>query len=189
MNEEILEQSQEQESTTVGAKEQEEVVEEEVEETEGEGNATFTQEQVNDLVRARLDRFEKRLYKKYGVEDKKALEDLVGKGQSYDVVKERYESQKLENNSLKEKIAFLENNINPNRYEDVRAYFKGKEIEFNNDNLVNELSTHPEWLNQAEKKEPMTTIKVLGNDQSQVPTTRTTEKEQVAKLFGLKKLI
>lgn len=176
---ENLEQTQVNDGVTVDTK-QEEVVEQQQPQED-----LFTQDQVNDFVRSRLNKF----YNRYGVDGSKGLDELVGKAQSYSVMEERYKAMEEEKRGLMEKIAFMENNINPNRYEDVRAYFKGKEIEFNNDSLVNELATHPEWLNQAETREPMTTIKTLGSDTSTVPVNRPNEKDEVAKLFGLKKLI
>ncbi len=143
---------------------------------------TFNQEQVNDFVRERLNKF----YKRYGVENKQGLDELVGKAQSYNIMEERYNNAMNELSSLKEEHAFLKNNINPNKYDDVRAYFKGKELEFNEENLVNELQSHGEWLNVVENK-PQTTIKVLGTDNSRVSPQKD-EKEIASKMFGIKLL-
>lgn len=142
---------------------------------------TFSQEQVNELVRKRLDSQTKRLFTRYNVQDKKQLDELVGMAQSYQVMKERYEILKNESYNYLEENAFLKNNINPDKYDDVRAYFKGKGIEFTNENLINELKSHNEWLNAPKE----TTIKSLGatkQEQEKAP-----ESEMAAKLFGFSK--
>lgn len=143
---------------------------------------TFNQEQVNDFVRERLNKF----YKRYGVENKQGLDELVGKAQSYNIMEERYNNAMSELSSYKEMNAFLKNNINPDKYDDVRAYFKGKELEFNEENLVNELQNHGEWVNVVENK-PQTTIKTLGTDNSRQKPIKD-EKEIASKMFGLKLL-
>ena len=69
------------------------------------------------------------------------------------------------------------------------AYFKGKGIDFNNDNLINELSTHPEWLNPVKvEAKPKTTIETLGSD-STTEMPKVSEKDEMAKIFGLSRLI
>ena len=145
----------------------------------------FTQEQVNDMVKKRLERDRQSFYKRYGVADKNSLDDLVGKAQSYNVMEERYNAIKEEVDSLKEHNAFLKNNINPERYEDVRAYFKGKEIPFNEENLINEIATHSEWVTKSgDEIVPKTTIQAVGKEQSSKPVED--EKEFAMSLFGLK---
>lgn len=145
---------------------------------------TFTQEQVNEMVKARLDRDRKSIYKRYGVEDRSGLDDLIGKAQSYSVMEERYNAIQSEVNSLRESNAFLKNNINPERYDDIRAYFKGKEIPFNEENLKNEIATHSEWVTKSgEEISPKTTIQSLGRDVPQKQSEN--EKENAMKMFGL----
>lgn len=146
---------------------------------------SFTQEMVDEIVRNRLERDRKATFKRYGVEDRDGLDALIGKSQAYDVMKERYEKIKGENASLQEKMAFITNNINPAREDDVRAYFKGKGIEFNETNLVNELVTHPEWLNVKEVNEaPQTTIKTLGVEHAPI-THHESEEERQKRIFGV----
>ena len=102
---------------------------------------------------------------------------------------ERYNGLKNENVSLKQELAFITNNINPDRRDDIIAHFKGKEMEFTNDNLVNELTTHPEWLNPTKQDNTAkTTIKVLGNSVEN-EKTRVNEKDEIAKMLGYSKLI
>lgn len=146
---------------------------------------SFTQEMVDEIVRNRLERDRKATFKRYGVEDRDGLDTLIGKAQSYDIMKERYEGIKSENATLREKMAFITNNINPAREEDVRAYFKGKGIEFNETNLINELATHPEWLNVVEHNEaPQTTIKALGVEHAPI-VHHETEEERQKRIFGV----
>ncbi len=148
---------------------------------------TFTQEQVNEMVKARLDRDRKSLFKRYGVEDRNALDDLIGKAQSYSVMEERYNAIQSEVNSLKESNLFLKNNINPERYEDVRTFFKGKELELNEENLANELSTHSEWITKSgEEVKPKTTIQFMGNE-SPKEKPSVNERDLAMEMFGLKR--
>jgi len=141
---------------------------------------TFTQDEVNEIVRKRLEKQNNKLFGRYGVANRNELDNLIGKVQSYDVMKERYDKIKEENKGLNEKMLFIENNISPNKKDDIYAYFKGKELELNDENLKSLLETHPEWLNE---KKP--TISKIGNDKGgnkQEPD----EKDIAMRLFGLK---
>ena len=146
---------------------------------------TFTQEQVNKIMRSRLERDRNALLTRYGVKDRDGLDSLIGKAQSYDIMKERYEAKENENYQLKERLAFMSNNINPDREDDIRAYFKGKGLEFNEETLVNELETHPEWRKVVEVDDkPKTTIQVLGVEHRDrnVPET---DYEKRQRIFGV----
>ena len=149
--------------------------------TEEQVEKLFNQAQVDEFITSRLNR----LYKRYGAENKAQLDEMVGKAQSYDIMKERYDGLSNENAQLKEQIAFLKNSINPERYDDVRAHFKGKGLEFNNDNLVQELNGHPEWRTIVENDKPKTTITKLSPDRGSVIENPDTELQQVFKMFGL----
>ena len=146
---------------------------------------TFTQEQVNEMVKKRLERDRQSFYKRYGVSDRNSLDDLIGKAQSYNVMEERYNKIQEEVNGLREHNAFLKNNVNPERYDDVRAYFKGKELPFNEENLIDAIATHSEWITKSgEEATPKTTIKAIGKEQATKPVID--EKESAMALFGLK---
>ena len=146
---------------------------------------TFTREMVNDIVRSRLEKDRKSFYKRYGVADRNGLDSLIGKSQSYDVMKERYDKIKGDYSALQEKMAFLSNNINPAREDDIRAYFKGKGIEFNDTNLMNELATHPEWLNVKDNdNSPKTTIQSLGTEHT-FKRVHESEEERQKRIFGI----
>lgn len=172
---------------TVDTPKEEESVEEVKAEESKDG--TFTQEQVNDIIRARLEKAQQRLFNRYGVTNRDELDSLIGKSQSYDVMKEKYADLETKNYELEKELAFFKNNINPERKDDIIAHFKGKGIDFNNDNLVNELSTHPEWLSPVKVEDkPKTTIETLGSD-STTEMPKVSEKDEMAKIFGLSRLI
>lgn len=136
---------------------------------------TFTQEQVNQFVRDRIDK----IYSKYGVENADELEQLISKARSYETMEEEYKNSKEENGSLKSKLMFFENNIEPSREDDIRAYFKGKELELNEENLVEQIKTHPEWCKVVKQ---VSTIDVLGA--KKVETKKKTDRELAADIFG-----
>jgi hypothetical protein len=146
----------------------------------------FTQEQVNEIIKERLERANNSLYKRYGVADKNGLDTLIQKANSYDLMAEQYNGLENERNGLLEKLTFIENNVNPDRYDDVRAYFKGKGLNFDKNNLLNELTTHPEWLNQVPKT---TTISTIGAETGKVQESELSEKERASRLFGFSKLL
>lgn len=150
------------------------------ENNDNDNNGTsFTQEQVNDIVRNRLEKAKSTIYNRYGVKDKEELDALVGKAQSYDVMSEDYTKVTEELNAIKQENAFLKNNVEPSKIDDIKAYFKGKDLELNAETLKTELETHKEWekVNQAS-----TTIKTLSSEEPH--KTEVSEKEKVLKLFG-----
>lgn len=141
----------------------------------------FTQEQVNDIVRRRLEREERKLLDEYGVEDKTSLETLIGKAQSYDATYSLLKELQEEVKALKQEKLFNEENVNQERVEDIKAYFKGIGKDITQEDLKEQLKTHPEWLKQ---EEPKITITKLGSNANATHTL--TEEEEAAKLFGLK---
>ena len=146
---------------------------------------TFTQEQVNKIMRSRLERDRLSFLNRYGVKDRDGLDSLIGKAQSYDIMKERYIASKTKISELEERLAFMSNGINPDREDDIRAYFKGKGLEFNEEALINALETHPEWRKVVESdNKPKTTIEVFGVDHKDrnIPETET---EKMNRIFGL----
>jgi len=149
---------------------------------------TFTQDQVNELVRKRIERERSKVYERYGVGDKKGLDDLISKSQSYDVMKERIEAIRQQNAQMTQKLAFIENNINPDKEGDVLAHFKGKDMSLDSATLKSELATHPEWLKvKTVENKPITTIKNISTERGK--TDEVNEKEEIAKLFGLERIL
>lgn len=174
MNEE-KEITQEQSADTEAA----EIIEEEGESTE----KSFTQNEVNELIQARLERAEKKFYTRYGLDEgKKELDELVGRGQAYNVISEKYTSTQELLKSATQELAFLKNNISPERYDDIKIYFKGKGETLDDSTLQLALENHPEWLKESN---PQTTIEVLGGKREN--REGETDKERAMKLFGITK--
>lgn len=170
-------EQQEQEKNEVTAtQEQEEAIK---------SSKTFTQEQLNKIVRSRLDRQSKSTFDRYGVKDIGGLDDLINKAHSYDAMKEDVEKYELEIAELKQSLAFLRNGINPEREDDIKAHFKGKEIDLTEENLISELETHPEWRKVIEvDSTPKTTIQTLGVEHRDrnIPET---ESEKLKRIYGI----
>lgn len=140
---------------------------------------TFTRDEVTRILKRRIDRYQNNVFTKYGVKDSTELDALFEKAKGYDdIIKSRDE--------LTEKVAFLENNINPERYDDVRTYFKGKGLPFTEEGLKTALESHPEWLKQAPEaakpSKPITTIRSVGTE----PKSRSAsdEREIAKKIYG-----
>ena len=122
---------------------------------------TFTRDEVTKILKRRLDRYQNSVYSKYGVKDSAELDSLFDKAKSYDdIIKSRDEAL--------EKVAFLGNNINPDKYDDIRTYFKGKGLQFTEDELKRQLESHPEWIKQAPvtNNKPITTVTPIGTPNS-----------------------
>ena len=139
---------------------------------------TFTRDEVTKILKRRIDRYQNSVYKKYGVNNLDEFNALIEKAKGYDdIVKSRDE--------LSETVAFLRNNINPDRYDDIKTYFKGKGLQFTEDALKQQLETHPEWLNKVEEvnHKHVTTVTPIGTEPS--AKKGVTEKEMAEKIFGM----
>lgn len=155
--------------------EEENEEEEHVEPGDKESEAkTFTQEEVNDIVKKRLNKF----YNRYGVEGKDELDTMVGKSQAYGVLEERYNTASEELRNAKQELMFIKSGIDTDKYSDVQAYFSGKGIDITQENLEAELANHREW------KKKVAEVKKIGPDNKQ-EQPGPDEKSMAAKLFGL----
>lgn len=128
---------------------------------------TFTQEELNKIVQERLARHSQGIYSKLGVNDEQGLNAYIEERVK---LKSDYDLLITQKGELAEKLAFIENDILPERYEDVRIYFKGKGIDFSPETLQSELKTHPEWLKQKQSQEnvkPTTTIANVGTQRTE----------------------
>lgn len=149
---------------------------------------TYTQEEVNEKIRARLDRARKSIYQKYGVEDENGLDVMHGKANDYDKMAgeltdrtNKYNQLADTYNQLVEEYAFLKCDVDPNKVEDIKIYFKGKGIEIDEDTLKYEIATHSDW------KKPRITMESVGTLKNDNRDLGMSEEEYVAKkLFGLK---
>jgi len=148
---------------------------------------TYTREQFEEKfnigVKERLAKKDKNLLEKYGVSSYEELDNKIAKAESYDVVNEDFKKVTETNKSLTQKLSFKENNIDPDRIDDVKTYFKGKEIKFSNDELVKALETHKEWIKQPKSLEKEATVVIGGQDKKEkAPLTRD---ERLKRAWGL----
>lgn len=116
----------------------------------------FTREQVNDLMKRRVERSHNAYYSRYGVKDLNELDELFGQSRSYGPLKEKYDGLEKEHNDLltshkdlQKRYAYKMGNVDEKRIPDIEAYFKGKNIEIDENTLANELKSHPEWAKKA----------------------------------------
>ena len=151
--------------------------------TQPEQIKTYTKEQVIEMMKKRVNRSHNAFFKRYGVEDLKGLDDLFEKSKQYGSMNDEFGKIQLRNSELMRENAFLRNNINPDRYNDIIAYFKGNDIEFSEDELLKALPTHNEWLKKSDPA-PTTTIKSLGSEAHTLP--KADESELASRLLGVK---
>lgn len=139
---------------------------------------TFTEQEMNEIVRKRLDRQKNKLHQQLGVENDDEITALIEKVKKADELQSIVESLQNENTLYKEQLTFIEHNIDVKRYDDVKAYFKGKELSLTPENLKAELTTHPEWLAQR-------TVQTIGGQRQQAPVKD--ERKAAFELFGIRK--
>lgn len=138
---------------------------------------TFTRDEVTKILKKRLDRYQNSMYTKYGVKDSSGLDELFNKAKEHDdIIKARDEAL--------EKVAFMGNNINPDKYDDIRTYFKGKGLQFTEDELKRQLESHPEWIKQTQQSvnKPVTTVTPIGTP-SNGPVDKS-EHDLAKRIFG-----
>lgn len=146
---------------------------------------SYKQSEINEMIKKRLERQTSSLLKKYGVASNEELDNLVKRGTTdYDELKKVNDDLMNQVNALNEKLSFISNNIDPSREDDVRTYFKGKELAFSNEELVKALETHKEWRKVEEAKNPTTTISTFGATRQDV-VHQETEEEKRKRIFGL----
>lgn len=139
---------------------------------------TFTEQELNEIVRNRLIRQKNKLHQKLGVESDEEINELIEKVKKADELQSIVESLQNENTLYKEQLTFIEHNIDVKRYDDVKAYFKGKELSLTPENLKAELTTHPEWLAQR-------SVQTIGGQRQQAPVKD--ERKAAFELFGIRK--
>lgn len=147
-------------------------------ETKSQEEEKLTQSQVNDIVTKRLAKQAEGFYKKYGVMDEKGMDDLVGKAKSYDELNKKYNELSATNATLNEKVMFTDNSIRKDREDDVRTYFKGKELQLTDENIKEALKTHAEWSSA-----PVNNPLPVGNGGT--PKVEEDEIDVASRLFGI----
>ena len=136
----------------------------------------YTKAEVQALMKRRVDRSHNRVWQRYGVKSFEELDDVLN---DYKSIKDNYASLEAKNQELTRDLSLLRNNVLSEKKDDVIAYFKGNNLEFNEENLAQALATHPEWI----KQQPLT-IERLGAESK--PATGLDERALASKLFGTK---
>lgn len=155
----------------------EQVVKEPQEQT---SERTYTKAEVQNLMRRRVERSHNAFFKRYGVNDLNGLDELMSKSKTFG---DDFLSMQNKYNELTRENAFLRNNINPDKYDDIITHFKGANIDFSEEQLIEALKTHPEWIKQEQKPVETTIIK-MGSEQQTV--NKPSDKERAEKLLGVK---
>ena len=143
----------------------------------------YTKQEVIDMMKRRVNRSHNAFFKRYGVENLKGLDDLFEKSKQFGSMNDEFGKIQLRNSELMRENAFLKNNVNPDKYADIIAYFKGNDIEFSEEELLKALPTHTEWLKQTAAP-ATTTIKSLGSEAHTLP--KADEADIASRLLGVK---
>lgn len=145
---------------------------------------TFTREQVNEIMKRRVERSHNAYYSRYGVKNLQELDDLFGQSKSYGPLKEKFDELEKNHNDLdssykdlQKRYAFRVGNIDEKRIDDIEAYFKGKNLDIDENTLAQELKTHPEWIKKVGK------IQAIGAEST--PSPEMDERELASKYFGV----
>ena len=113
----------------------------------------FDQKYVNDLVgRTRIearDKAMRSLYDRYGVDNEDELNDIFGRGQSYDILNNDYNDLNTRYSDVMAENALLKSKTDESRWDDIRLILKGKGLDITPENIAMELTTHPEWMNNS----------------------------------------
>ena len=158
---------------------------------------TFTQEEVNEIVGKTRSEARKRaineIMEKYGFDDASQLDDLVGASERYEELSGQQEGYEQEMESLRNENLLLKSGIDPDRFEDVMAYFSYKKMPINPVTLEDAMSTHPEWTGfdeieeEEEPEEKPSVVRKLGNSPVRRDESNPAESEEsrAMKMFGL----
>lgn len=183
-------------------------------EPEPETPKMFDQNYVNELVgRTRIearDKAMRSLYDRYGVDTEDELNEIFGRGQSYNILNNDYNDLNTRYGDVMAENALLKSKTDESRWDDIRLILKGKGLDITPENIAMELTTHPEWMGSAlpnvdggqggiitpdgmeqivnnipvAENKPSAKIKRLGSDVP--PTEETNEEEEfMNKYFGI----
>lgn len=173
----------------------------------------LTQSQVNELVgrvrqearEAAMREIRAEMLERYGVSNDVELNEIFGKGQTYDDLDMEYQNQGNAYRSVMAENALLKSRIDPARWEDVKLILGGKGLEVNAENIEGMIATHPEWrgavneetgnkILSVEDAERMASNKVIGGGKPATlnklgaeasPVNEESEEDKVRKLFGM----
>lgn len=132
------------------------------------------QSRVNDIVRERLAKDRIARLKKYGFTTDEELDGIIEKGKKYDELKTLNESLQKD----RESYYFLKARIKDEKIDDVKTYFKGKEMDFTLENLIEVAKTHPEWLKEEVKGN---VVKTFGFNSAKKPVNAKNPEEEFSK--------
>lgn len=150
-------------------------------ESNPEPERTWTKDQIVEMMKRRVARSHKAFFTRYGVQDLQELDNLFEQSKKFNSMNDEFGKIQLKNSELMRENAFLRNNINPDKYSDIIAYFKGNNIDFSEEELLKALPTHNEWLKQSA---PVTTISSLGSEAHTMP--KVDDAARAGKLLGVK---
>ena len=126
----------------------------------------FDQNYVNDLVgRTRIearDKAMRALYDRYGVETEDELNEIFGRGQSYNILNNDYNDLNTRYGDVMAENALLKSKTDESRWDDIRLILRGKGLDITPENIAMELTTHPEWMSSS--------LPNTGNEQGNVLT-------------------
>lgn len=164
----------------------------------------LTQSQVDEIVgRTRTETREKTckdFYSRYGVNDEAGMDEVVGRSQKYDLLREDFDRVSNELADVKVRLALMDSGIAPERFEDAKLILSGKGLEITPENIAVEVETHPEWKKayvaepESEVAEvfkkiedvpsaPVSKISILGNETTPNQVETPSERESTMKMF------
>ena len=122
-------------------------------ELEPEAPKMFDQNYVNELVgRTRIearDKAMRALYDRYGVDTEDELNEIFGRGQSYNILNNDYNDLNTRYGDVMAENALLKSKTDESRWDDIRLILRGKGLDITPENIAMELTTHPEWMGSA----------------------------------------
>lgn len=136
---------------------------------------TFTQDEVNEIIRERLSRYDRKVAEEIGG----SLEDTKGKLEALAKLQSDYDTLKASYDELYRERTFDQFGIDPERSGDIDAIMKSKNMDFTAHNLEQLLSTHPEWRKQT------TAFQQVGAPRGDANPQGESEREKASRLFGL----
>lgn len=151
----------------------------------------------------------KDLFTKYGVETDTELDDIFGKGQTYDQLNDDYLNSNKAMKDVMAENALLKTQIDEARWDDVKLILTGKGLDVTQQNILDQLASHPEWKKgttatdgdgnvltpETMQDKVMNRNTGVGNNTipsvprqlgGEVNNDSETEEELVARLFGMK---
>jgi len=141
---------------------------------------TYTKQEVVDMMKRRINRSHQAFFNRYKVKDLAEMDAAFGKISEYE---KQIADLGVTNAGLIKNNAYLTHNINPERYSDIEAYFKGKDLKIDSDTLAQEVATHPEWLKVVQQEVPKTTIQAISPERSH--NIAESEDEKMKRIFGV----